>query len=98
MQREAGKVMTWKNLIPRGNETTESTVHEPAEERLQKPSKTEERSLSINTLGKGSDTVFSPTPIEKTSKTPEETGQVDSSQNVNRWKRQFFNYLMRHIT
>ena len=90
MQREAGKVMTWKNLVPRGNETTDkSTVHEPVEQRLQKPSKTEERSPSINTLGKGADKVVTPTPVKKTSKTPEETGQVDSNKNDNKWKDNF---------
>ena len=90
MQREAGKVMIWKNLIPRGNETTnKSTVHVPAEQRVQKPSKTEEPSPSIKTLGKGADIVIVPTLIKKTSKTPEETGQVESSKNVNNGKENF---------
>ena len=77
MQREAGKVMTWKNLMPRGGETTnKSTVHEYVEQRLQKTSKTEEQLPSNKMSPKGAGKVVTPTPIKKTPKTSEEKEQV----------------------
>ena len=77
MQREAGKVMTWKNLMPRGGETTsKSTMHEYVEQRLQKTSKTEEQLPSNKLSSKVAGKAVNPTPFKKTPKASEEKEQV----------------------